>query len=136
MPGMRGYFRIKRLHVWIACFAILLNALAPSISHAISASAGQTAAWAEICSVDGARLVAVGTDHAQSPDGSPSPQAQPSAHCPFCSPHAGTFALPAAAMTLPVPIAGARLLPSLFYRSPQPLFSWAAANPRAPPVSL
>jgi len=136
MRGMRDIFKTRRLWAWIACFAILLNALAPSISHAISASAGQTAAWAEICSVDGARFVAVGTDHAQSAEGSQSPQAQPSAHCPFCSTHAGTFALPAAAMTLRVPITGARLLPSLFYRSPQPLFSWAAANPRAPPVSL
>lgn len=41
-----------RMRFWMACCAILLNALAPSISHALDASRGYTPA-AEICSADG-----------------------------------------------------------------------------------
>lgn len=135
---MGTLFKRGQLRIWIACFAILLNALAPSISHAISAFNGHSAQpplWMEVCTVDGAKFVAPVSDKV--PDTAPSNNsiAHQSEHCPFCLSHAGTFALPPPSLT-PFAVSGQHdLLPSLFYRSPQPLFSWAAAHPRAPPVA-
>lgn len=118
-----------RLTVWIACFAVLLSALAPSISQAINGSAAN---WAEICSAAGVKLTKI--DPAQNP-ASPAPadKGMHFEHCPFCFTHAGSVGLPPSA-ALTIPVAGSDLpLPSLFYQSPSPLFIWAAAQSRAPP---
>jgi hypothetical protein len=42
--------------IWIACFAILMNALAPAISHAVN---GKPRSW-EICLNDGTRVTGAG----------------------------------------------------------------------------
>lgn len=66
---------------WIAVVAILMAALAPSISSALGA--GNGASWLEVCSSVGAKWV--------QPDGSTSEQAPASGnvhlfeHCPYCS---------------------------------------------------
>src|SRR5207244_4467623 len=93
----------RQLTLWIACFAILLNALAPSISHALAAVRGDAATW-EICRADGtaiavpdqAGLVVVGKTVSVakklfSTDGQSRMGAME--HCAYCLPHAGTFAL-------------------------------------------
>lgn len=55
-------------------------------------------------------------------------------HCPFCFTHAGSFGTPPSAeFTAPLLI-GAAIQPTLFLHSPRPLFSWAAAQARAPPA--
>jgi len=123
--------------IWIACFAILMNALAPAISHAVN---GKPRSW-EICLNDGTRVTGVGeldaatfaavTDR--------SSKAQPMADidmedCSYCLPHAGSFGLPPSDMALPLPLDGATLRPTLFYQSPQPLPVWSASNPRGPPA--
>lgn len=123
------------MQIWIACFAILLNALAPSISHAISVRNGQPPAWIEICTVDGTkRITAALRDSSETApvDNSIDHQFK---HCPFCLSHAATFALPPPVTTSFDVMGGHDPFPSLFYRSPQPLFSWVVANPRAPPVA-
>ena len=130
----------KRLQIWIACFAILLNALAPSISHALSSMAGPSN-MIEICSASGTKWVS--NDVASGVSGQQAAPEQPSTdsplhhleHCPFCITHAGTFALPAASTTLLAIEGGHDLFPALFYHSPSPLFSWSAARPRGPPAS-
>ena len=126
--------RRLRMQIWIACFAILFNALAPSLSYAISAMQGSPHAWVEICSVDGTKLVSPTADTA--PDGAPAQDSSlhKDAHCPFCMVHADTWAPPPATTVALALIGGHDAFPSLFYRSPQPLFAWASANPRAPPV--
>ncbi len=117
--------------VWIACFAVLLSALAPSISQAINDSAAN---WAEICSVDGIKLTKI--DAAQNPASSvPADKGMHFEHCPFCFTHAGSVGLPPSAV-LTLPIANNDVAaPSLFYQAPRPLFIWAAAQSRAPPFS-
>jgi hypothetical protein len=121
----------RRLAAWIACFAILFAALAPSISHAVSASRSQS--WAEICSVDGARFVKVSDGQ----DGTSAPSSKTSLHlehCPFCATHAASFALPpAAGMTIPL-IDMPDTYPPLFFQSPHPLPIWTTAQSRAPPA--
>jgi hypothetical protein len=135
----------KRLQIWIACFAILLNALAPSISHALSSMAGPSN-MIEICSANGTRWVdgaiagKLASELASMEQLAPE---QPSTdsplhhleHCPFCITHAGTFALPGPSTTLLAIEGGHDLFPALFYHSPSPLFSWSAARPRGPPAS-
>jgi hypothetical protein len=129
----------KRLQIWIACFAILLNALAPSISHALPRMAGPSN-MIEICSAGGTKWVS--NDVAIAVFGQQAALGQLSTdsplhhleHCPFCLNHVGTFALPAPSMTLLAIEGGHDLFPALFYHSPSPLFSWSAARPRGPPA--
>ncbi len=124
---------MRQLTAWIACFAVLLAALAPSVSRAIAAANGSSSVWAEICSIAGSKLVKVGAE--QKPDSSsPAEKGFNFEHCPFCFTHAGSVGLPpTASVALPV-ISGKQPLPPLYYQSPRPLFLWAAAQSRAPPV--
>jgi hypothetical protein len=120
----------RRFAAWLACFAVLLAALAPSISHAVGALKGQ-AAWVEVCTATGTALVKLPGE--QVPD-QPRPDLH-AEHCVFCGNHAGAFALPAGDISLVVAVAqGGDLLPTLYYQAPRPLFVWAAGQPRAPPA--
>lgn len=110
-----------RMHVWIAIFAVLMNALAPSISHAMAWSSGAPSAW-DICRADGKPAAT---------------QKQPAAgmdHCGYCLPHAGSYAIaPGAAAGVVLP-GGHALRPFLFYHAPRPLLALSAAPPRGPPA--
>jgi hypothetical protein len=122
----------RRFTAWIACFAILLAALAPSISHAM-AGAGATSAWIEICSIAGTRFVQADDGDKTAAPGSIE-QSLHVDHCPFCSAHAGSPGLPSnPLLTLPV-VDGRPVLPSLYYQASRPLFAWASAQSRAPPA--
>lgn len=121
---------MQRCAAWIACFAILLAVLAPSISHALAAHA-QHDAWVEICSVEGSKMIQVDAD--QHPQKPAHDQIGHFEHCPFCLNHSLAQGLPPAAdFVMPV-IAGSHLLPPLYYQASRPLFAWAVAQPRAPP---
>ena len=123
----------RRCAAWAACLAILMAALAPSISHALSVSRGAGIAWMEVCSTSGPRLVEAGVSQDESAAPLSSDSMMESAHCPFCSTHAASFGLPPAAMTS-FPITGsARVMPLLFYQAPGPQFIWAGALSRGPP---
>ncbi|HAT32980.1 MAG TPA: DUF2946 domain-containing protein [Janthinobacterium sp.] len=116
---------LRRLHIWIACCAILLNALGPAVTHAADAWRGAPLAG-EIC-----RAVPVAAGKR-----TPAGDAKMERHCAYCTPHAGSFALapPAAAVTLN--IAAHLPRPVFFYRSAQPPTAWPAARPRAPPTRV
>jgi hypothetical protein len=129
---MSRFFRTRTLQVWIACLAILFGSLAPAISPApAAASAG--AARLEICTRAGIMLVAVSdTAASESPLGLMQDHLQ---HCPCCLAQDRPFALlPPLQLTFAI-LGGHDLFPALFYEAPHPLFSWSAANPRAPPVT-
>lgn len=123
----------RRFAAWIACFAMLFAALAPSVSHALSVSHGET--WTEICTVGGTKLVKVSVDKGGIAD----PATQDSIHlehCPFCATHAGSFALPPnAGFTIPL-IETQETHPFLFFQSAHPLPIWTVAQSRAPPASV
>lgn len=123
----------RRFAAWIACFAILLAALAPSISQVVANAKQESGSgWAEICSVAGIRFVQVDDDGAA--DGKSGGKAMQMEHCAFCSTHAGSVGLPPASPVLPLLVAsGTAIFPALYYRSPAPLFIWSAAQSRAPP---
>ncbi len=136
MPAMQMTSSTRLRWIWIACFAILMNALAPAISHAVN---GKPRTW-EICLNDGTRISGVGElDDASFVAATARGKAQPMAQmdmqdCSYCLPHAGWFGLPPSGLALPLPLVGAALRPILFYQSPQPLPLWSASHPRGPPA--
>lgn len=124
----------RRFAAWIACFAILLAALAPSISQAVANAKQESGSgWAEICSVAGIRFVQVDNDGAAAEKSGG--KAMQMEHCAFCSTHAGSVGLPPASPVLPLLVAsGTAIFPALYYQSPSPLFIWSTAQSRAPPA--
>ena len=123
----------QKIAAWIACFAILLASLAPSVSHALALAKGGSYSWMEICSTAGAKFVKV-TDN-QNPTSFPIKKTTTHfEHCPFCLTHAGLDGLPpTATFSLPV-IPNSSQHPFLFYQAPYPLFAWTTAQSRAPPL--
>lgn len=139
-----------RRALWLSCFAILLNALAPSISHALSLCKGKQRSW-EICLNDGRTLRGSGelddatfkalTDRSK-PQLQKQSQKQPQTRtdkmamedCAFCLMHGASFAPPPAERPALAGIDGNRLLPFMLYRAPVPLQGWRASIPRAPPA--
>ena len=125
----------RRFAAWIACFAILLAALAPSISQAVANAKQESGSgWAEICSVAGIRFVQLVQGDDGAADGKSDGKAMQMEHCAFCSTHAGSVGLPPTSPVLPLLVAsGTAIFPALYYQSPSPLFIWSTAQSRAPP---
>jgi len=122
-----------RFASWIACFAILMASLAPSISHAVAAAKNVPNAWMEICTVTGIKMVMLDAEqNSQIP--APVEKAMHLEHCAFCLNHAVSTGMPPSPDFVMPLVAGDHVLPSLFYQSSRPLFAWAVAQPRAPPV--
>lgn len=123
----------RRLTAWIACFAILMASLAPSISHALAAAKTPGSYWMEICS-------SVGLQFIKMESGKTADSSSPAKHglhfedCPFCQTHANAIVLPPVSALLPLVVSGSFPLPPLFYQSPRPLFVWASPQSRAPPA--
>jgi hypothetical protein len=125
--------RTRRFAAWIACFSILLAALAPSVSHALATGSRVGSLWSEICSATSPKLIK--TDDGKTSNSSSSSEiGMYFDDCPYCCTHAGSSGLPPSP-TFTFPFVRAALLhPSLFYQSPRPLFVWATAQSRAPPA--
>ncbi|WP_248281855.1 DUF2946 domain-containing protein [Parazoarcus communis] len=122
----------QRLMASIALFAMLLSALAPAISQAmVPVFEANGLALVEICTSQGMQWVAVDAAEREQGQGDMADMAS----CPYCCPHAGTFALPPPDTAGPGLVHPDLLLPPLFYLAPRPLFAWAASHPRAPPLA-
>ena len=125
-----------RLQIWIACFAILMNVLAPSISHALAAVRGD-AASADICLTDPSARATPGVQAVSLlADQMSHTGAGMMEDCGYCLPHAGSYSLMPNAITGLAILGGHELRPFLFYRAPQPLLALIAAPPRGPPAIL
>ena len=130
---MALFSKNRRIIAWLACLAILLNALAPAISHAMAAANGKSAPWAQICTTSGTKFIAL--DLALKSDQKQDENAAMNMdHCAYCVTHAGSFGMTASNEFVVYAPNLSYDLPQLFYHAPRPLFVWAAANPRAPPV--
>ena len=123
--------RRSRLTAWIAMFAILLAALAPSVARAWSSPQPQGMPWTDICTVAGTQA-----GHDAAPlSGSCENHGAASGHCPLCLSHAGHLVLPSAAhCCLPAADARAGFFTSVA-ATPSPRFIRATAQPRAPPAA-
>jgi len=120
--------------LWMACCAILLAALAPTLSRALTVAQGGAVPSLEICSVAGGMNMVplkLSLD-----DSTPSKNAMQMGDCPCCGMHAAVLALPPVSLA---PASGALitgLLPVLFYQSATPLFAWTPLQPRGPPAAF
>jgi hypothetical protein len=129
MSGMRFRRTTRVLTSWMAVLAILMAALAPSISHALESKNGPS--WVEICTSVGAKWVNAGGDAG---DEAPSfPGAHPQEHCPYCSLHVNAIAIPAAPVAVFPVLLPAGDFPIAFLAAPRTLHAWVSAQPRAPP---
>ena len=117
-----------RLATWAAFVAILMAALAPTLSHAL-ASRGD-AGWVEVCTAEGSRWVQ------GSGPGEPAAPAGTHAldHCGYCTLHNDDPALPTAGQQAEAVPAAAHALPIAFLRAARTAHAWVSAQPRAPPV--
>ena len=118
-----------RLHLlrraaWLALFAMLWLALAPTVVHAVEAAQGPMP-WAQICTASGFKPApgspAEAADHLKS-------------HCPFCalSQLGATLPPPPAAFVF-LPDERAHEVPALFLQAPHTLHAWRHALSRGPP---
>lgn len=120
--------------------AIFGLALAPTVSHALAAGGqGGFNPWAEICSAAGQAVSSAAAHAAGGERSAPSSAPEPAGlqhleHCPLCGIGAQVPLLPPAAPAAFAPAGGAHFVPLLFAQAPRPLFAWAAAQPRGPPL--
>ena len=116
----------RKITAWIALLAVFMILLAPPLSRAFSPERSTAGIWMEICSSFG--------DSSQDAPHSGPFQAASSAHCPYCLLHADLLSSPRNVAVVMTVFTVSHFLPRLFYRAPQPLFSWIVAASRAPPV--
>jgi hypothetical protein len=118
----------------LAIFAVLLNALAPAVSHALAAS--RPALPVDVCSTHGGKALAVAAALlTQQEEGARShAHGALSGDCGHCLAHAGGHGLPPPqAMVLPAGQAVTER-PCLFYHAPRPLPLLTSSRPRGPPA--
>jgi hypothetical protein len=130
MPAMLQRQAKRAVIWWVAILAILMAALAPSISHAIGLT--MPPSWAEICSTAGKRLVPVDGDF--TPKSHPPGAMNHLEHCPYCSLHLDAVALPPVAPQVALPLVLAHQVPEAFLHADRTLSVWASAQARAPPI--
>ena len=122
----------RRRIAWVATFAILLNAFAPAVSHALAARLGVT--WLEICTPDGLKRIAVEA-RALRPDIPPAAHvAANDNHCAYCAPHGATFAHAPPAAHVARLLGGAEILVTQLRTALPQLFPWSSKHSRAPPA--
>jgi len=123
-----------RFVLWIACCAVLLAALAPTLSRALTVAQGRAVPSLEICSVAGGMNMLPVKLLSQEP--TPAKSAMQMGDCPCCGMHAAVLALPPVALAPATGAVIAGLLPVLFYQSATPLFAWTPLLPRGPPAAF
>lgn len=119
--------------LWIACIAIFLATLAPTVSRALTVASGLAVPSLEICSVAGGMTMLPATLSTDAPDTSKSMRM---GDCPCCSMHAATLDVPPTSLVLASGELITGLLPELFYQSATPLFAWTPVQPRGPPAAF
>jgi len=120
-------FKASRLIHWIAAASILMSAIAPAVSQAVSVAQNGQGFAMEICAADGTKSqISI-----QSPEQAELTESiQP---CPYCIAHTAITPAFNTNLTFQAPQSLA-LLPQLFYQSPKPLAVWVTPPSAAPPT--
>ena len=119
----------QALQVWIAILAILLSALAPTVSHALANAEGSVVTM-EICTANGYQVVKVS---ASGNDKAPTSSKHGMEHCAYCTTGGSSPAIMGSSPAVLAVVAGRDVYPPLFYAAPHALHVWSSASPRAPP---
>jgi hypothetical protein len=119
-------YRASQLTHWIAAASILMSALAPAVSQAVSvAQSGQGFAM-EVCLADGVQLSMAVDLEQQTEKAQPDP-------CPYCLVQASITPAFESRLHFQDPKQTA-FFPALFYQSPKPLTAWLMPPSAAPPA--
>ena len=110
----------------IAALAILMSALAPAVSQAVSLTKHGQGFAMEICSIDGSKMQIDIQDDGQD-------VANQMQSCPYCVAQSSITPAFNTNLSFEAPQTLA-LLPQLFYQSPKPLAVWVTPPSAAPPV--
>lgn len=129
------------LKTWFATLALLVAALAPTLTQAFGL--GGAKSWAEVCDAAGRiTWVQVSGNSAAAPDaGDPAPTTPAHAaqhildHCTGCPMHAVALAMPLVPGLVVAPSEADSAPPLAFLAAPRTLHAWVSAQPRAPPAS-
>lgn len=124
---MFAFRSLRHRIAWIACWAVLVGALAPAVSQCLAA-VRQQPVWTDICSAGSlASVPSKPTD--RSPAG-----AHGGAPCAYCLTHAGSFGLPPTHWQVTLPTtAGIDVRPPTDAH-PAWVAVVRAAQPRGPPA--
>lgn len=106
----------------IACFAILMAALAPAISHFVASAKGH-----------GAQPPCHTSAHAHAGHAGAHGEAMPMNDCGYCSMQADLPSMPPLPAQSGAVLDIASFIPLLFLLAPRPLFAWIGMPSRAPP---
>ena len=127
--------RNQRLLATALSGVMLFAALAPAVVQWLAFTQGAHSVWAELCTANGIKLVKVKDTVAADSDPSTAGH-KTQTHCPLCVLHAGLdMAVPSLPVQRITSVAELNLVPRLFYLSPKPLYAWASARSRAPPLA-
>lgn len=134
MPILTRPWCARARIAWIACLAILFNALVPLVSHAMqSAAPAPMVMEMEVCTALGMETMSVALPSSASDASDAGKLHKSMNHCGYCVVHASAHGLPPPMTAVFAAAASRDAWPPLYYQSPRPLFSWALAQPRAPP---
>ena len=118
--------RKSHLVHWIAILAIVMSALAPAVTQAVSLAKHGQGFVMEVCSTDGSKLnISMQGDNS-------SDQTEPIQPCPYCVSHSDFVPTFSANVKFHAPQSFA-LFPELFYQSPKRLTVWITPPSAAPP---
>ena len=112
------------MFTWLALVAMLGLALAPSVSHALSASNAANP-FTEICSA---------SPNSNPASGNTGSAAMHLEHCALCCIAAQPLGMPPAPTVLPAVPDGADFIAARFLDASHTLFAWTTAQARAPPL--
>jgi hypothetical protein len=130
---MRFRFKTKIFWSWLTAIALLLSALAPSISFASSAIQGTQIDFASICTATGLKWVDNQSGEVLDAAPASGKSAVHAERCEACLMHP-LAVLPVSEAPLCTPAVTITRLPALFFQAPRTLFVWSQANPRGPPA--
>jgi hypothetical protein len=121
---------------FIALVAMLVLVLAPTVNRTVVAAEPAGSTPIEVCTTEGMKwvsLASTGLDTSGDHQKDPNSVHEHGGDCPYCSLQTVKFLTTAASGFATSEVAN--LLPTLFYQATKPLFAWAHARSRAPPLS-
>ncbi len=130
---------LRQFTAWLAALSVLCAGVLPLVSHAVVPHLSGAAGMVEVCTITGMAWVKLDS---ASPASAPQPgqpddpaPAMGMANCDWCAMHLPHLAVPPAPAALALHASVLSALPPAFFRAHHPVSAWAAAQPRAPPLT-
>lgn len=125
--------KMKYVWIWLTALAVLLSAIAPTISHASRAVRGVDLEYVSICTTSGMKWLDVKTGEISDQAPASSEVVNQADRCDCCLTKPLALS-PKLFDDIQVVSVTRSDMPFLFYHAPEKLHAWSQSNPRAPPV--